>query len=110
MAHFTPLVHDRLDADESLRRRSIPPEREHPESPAAGAPAWPEEHLAHRVLQSVLAAAGLPGRDLNLAHGGSFDLDAEIRAVRMWWRRYGEQFLRGAAVPSPNLTTVFFMT
>lgn len=90
-----------LLADESLRRH---------EPPAASSPSWPEEHLAHRVLQSVLAAAGLRGRDLNLAHGGSFDLDAEIRAVRMWWRRYGEAFLRGAVVPSPNLTAVLFMT
>lgn len=94
-----------LLADESLRRRGEPPE---PSAP--GSPRWPDEHLAHRVLQAVLAAAGLRGRDLNLAHGGSFDLDAEIQAVRLWWRRYGEEFLRGAAVPSPNLTAVFFMT
>ncbi|HRI54949.1 MAG TPA: hypothetical protein PLW65_32650, partial [Pseudomonadota bacterium] len=97
-----------LLADESLRRRGEPPEPSAPSAP--GSPRWPDEHLAHRVLQAVLATAGLRGRELNLAHGGSFDLDAEIQAVRLWWRRYGEEFLRGAAVPSPNLTAVFFMT
>lgn len=94
-----------LLGDESLRRRQEPPAPS-----AADSPGWPDEHLAHRVLQSVLATAGLRGRDLNLARGGSFDLDEEIRAVRLWWRRYGAEFLRGAAVPSPNLTAVFFMT
>lgn len=67
---------------------------------------WPDEHWAHSALFGCLSRSGLRGRSLNLARGGSFDVDEEIQRLRVWWGEHGTEFLEGKQVPSPEITFV----
>ncbi len=67
----------------------------------------PDGHKAHSALYLCLGRAGLWGPSLNLASGKTFDVDAEIKRLKVWWEKHGDDFLRGKRVPNPNITSVF---
>ncbi|MHC4071097.1 MAG: HEAT repeat domain-containing protein [Planctomycetota bacterium] len=67
----------------------------------------PDGHKAHSVLCLCLGRAGLQGTSLNLVSGKTFDVDAEIKRLKVWWEKHGDDFLRGKPVPNPNITLVF---
>jgi len=71
---------------------------------------WPDGHKAHTPLYLCLGRAGLWGSSLNLASGKTFDVDAEIKRLKVWWEKHGDDFLRGKRVPNPNITHVFLAT
>jgi HEAT repeat protein len=67
----------------------------------------PDGHKAHSALCLCLGRAGLQGTSLNLASGKKYDVDAEIKRLKVWWEKHGDDFLRGKRVPNPNITHVF---
>jgi HEAT repeat protein len=71
---------------------------------------WPDGHKAHSALHLCLGRAGLQGTLLNLANGKKYDVDAEIKHLKVWWEKHGDYFLRGKRVPNPNITAVFLST
>ena len=44
----------------------------------------------------------------NLANDGDFDLDAEIRSLKLWWAKHADGFLQHKSVPEPTITSVNF--
>jgi HEAT repeat protein len=71
---------------------------------------WPDGHKAHSALYMCLYRAGLQGTLLNLASGKKYDVDAEIKRLKVWWEKHRDDFLRGKRVPNPNITCVFLVT
>ena len=70
---------------------------------------WPDGHRAHSALGRCLSRAGLQGAMLNLATGKKYDVDAEIKRLKIWWKKHGDDFLRGKRVPNPNITSGVFL-
>jgi len=71
---------------------------------------WPDGHKAHSALYLCLGRAGLWGTLLNIASGKTFDVDAEIKRLKVWWEKHGDDFLRGKRVPNPNITSAWLCT
>lgn len=67
-----------------------------------------QNHRAHTSLYCLLSAYGFKVQTKNLAHGGEFNLDVEIRNLKNWWAKHGADFLRNKSVPEPTITSVFF--
>lgn len=65
-------------------------------------------HRAHTSLYCLLSAYGFKTQSKNLAQGGKFDLDAEIRRLKNWWANHGKEFLQHKPVPEPTITSVYF--
>jgi len=71
---------------------------------------WPDSHRAHSALLSCLSKAGLKGRWINLYQDPPpEDIQVEIKRALDWWKKHGAEFLRGADVPNPNLTSVYYI-
>jgi hypothetical protein len=79
--------------------------------PSIGQMPWPEEHEAHQALFQSLYRFGLKGESLNLAGAGgrSFDVRQEIRELKEWWAKHGDDFMQGKTVPAPKITMVFLI-
>ena len=84
----------------------------HPEDDSMPMPhmRWPDSHLAHISLFFRLWEVGLHGESKNLAGGGHFDVDKEIAGLKEWWSNYGEDFLKGKPVPTPKITSIYWMS
>lgn len=71
---------------------------------------WPDGHKAHLALYLCLGRAGLQGTLINLASGKKYDVDAEIKHLKVWWEKHADDFLRGKRVPNPNITSAWLCT
>ena len=71
---------------------------------------WPDTHRAYDALYLCLSNHGLKGGMINLATGAKYNIDEEITRIKDWWKMYGEDFLQGKDVPTPNLKMVMLIS
>ncbi|MCH8150456.1 MAG: hypothetical protein IH987_21165 [Planctomycetes bacterium] len=60
------------------------------------------------MLYASALGTGLRASELASLTVSHFDLDAEIRSLKLWWAKHADGFLQHKSVPEPTITSVNF--